>query len=104
MSVESIKKLVQCESEAKERLERARREQSEVRAKAKDDARLMVEGLRRENEEKLAQLEKEVEEYIRVVGEKLRADMEMKIKGLKDIRNRREVVDVLVRHVCDTNQ
>ncbi|CAD25162.1 hypothetical protein [Encephalitozoon cuniculi GB-M1] len=103
MSVESIKRLVQCENEAKERLEKARRELEEMRAQARDDARLMVEGLNKENVEKLLLLEKEVEEYIKMVDEKLKQELEMKIRELKNIKNRKNVVSALVEHVSGAN-
>lgn len=104
MSVESIKKLVRCESEAKERLEHARREQGEMKAQASKDAKFMVEDLKKENEEKLRALEKEVEEYIKMVDGKLRAGMEDKIKSLNSIKNRKKTIDILVEHVSGINK
>lgn len=103
MSVESIKRLVQCENEAKERLEIARRELEEMRVQARDDARLMVDGLKKENESKLLLLEKEVGEYIKIVDEKLKSELEMKIKELRNIRNRKDIVSALVKHVSGAN-
>lgn len=104
MSVESIKKLVLCESEAKERLEKARREQSEMKAQARMDAETMVEDLRRQNGERLAQLEKEVEEHVKMVDERLRADMEANVAALENVKNRQKIIDALVERVCRANK
>ncbi|KAH9411976.1 hypothetical protein HK407_02g04230 [Ordospora pajunii] len=100
MSVESIKRLVQCENDAKERLENARRELEETKAQARADANMMLEGLKKENEKKLHALEKEVGEYMKVIEEKLSAELEDRVKALNNIRNREKIVSMLVQHVC----
>lgn len=99
MSVESIKKLVQCENDAKERLEKARRELEEMKVQAREDAKSMVEGLGEENEKRLLELEREVEEYIKIVEEKLRSELDAKVKELGRIKDRKGVVSALVDHV-----
>ena len=100
MSVESIKRLVQCENDAKERLETARKELEDTKAQARSDAKIMLEGLKKENEQKLHVLENEVREYMKLVEEKLSTELEDRIRSLNNIRDRERIVSVLVEHVC----
>ncbi|KAM0671417.1 hypothetical protein CWI42_021280 [Ordospora colligata] len=100
MSVESIKRLVQCENDAKERLETARKELEDTKAQARADAKIMLEGLKKENEQKLHVLENEVREYMKLVEEKLGTELEDRIRALNNIRDRERIVSVLVEHVC----
>jgi vacuolar-type H+-ATPase subunit H len=100
MSEEGIRKLVQCENKAKERLNSARREHEQMKAQALRDAMEVVEELRRRNNERLGELEREVEEYIRTVEEKLRAENEARVEELRNVKNREKIIEALVHRVA----
>jgi uncharacterized protein YdeI (YjbR/CyaY-like superfamily) len=99
MSEDGIKRLVQCENRARERLNSARREHEQMKAQASRDAMEVVEQLKQKNSERLEALEREINEYIKMVEEKLRAGNEVRIESLRNVRNRESIIEALVRRV-----
>jgi uncharacterized protein YdeI (YjbR/CyaY-like superfamily) len=99
MSEDGIKRLVQCENRARERLNSARREHEQMKAQASRDAMEIVEQLKQKNSERLEALEREINEYIKMVEEKLRAGNEVGIESLRNVRNRESIIEALVRRV-----
>lgn len=99
MSVEGIRKLVQCENQAKERLKLARKEQEIMKAQAHKDAMESVKKLEVKNKERLESLEQEVNKYIEMVKEKLEEDLKIRSDTLSNVQSKEAIIESLVKHI-----
>jgi F0F1-type ATP synthase membrane subunit b/b' len=102
MTTESIKRLIQCEREAKEMINKARKERESARSKARVDAKEVVDSLKKELSEELEVISKENKESLKIIEEQLAKKSDERIAGLKDVlTGKEELVKILVDKVCE---
>eukprot|EP00866_Antonospora_locustae_P000246 jgi/Antlo1/246/1917 len=105
MNKESLKRLIECEKNAKFTVEEARRKCSTIRSKAEVDAKEVVDNKAKEYEKMLADEEKHILEEIRSEARKIEEETQRKIKDIRSkIPNLEEVADYIVGKIAFTNK
>lgn len=100
MSTESIKKLVQYETEAKELLDEAYSKFEAMKKQAQEDAKEVVKIEIENNEREIQELSLKVEEYIKVIEENKKEECSIKIQKLREHSSKLEILNELMRKVC----
>ncbi|EOB13809.1 hypothetical protein NBO_58g0016 [Nosema bombycis CQ1] len=101
MSTEGIKQLAQCEEQARERINEAKNNFREVKKQAIKDAENVVSVLKVKNQQKLKELEKQVEEYLELFERTEKEKFEMKIKDLENSKNEENLIEEIIKKICE---
>jgi hypothetical protein len=100
---DGLRKLIECEKSAQERLEEEMRHQEVMRMQAKRDSRAEIESFSLEKARELIEKEKEVEMKIKELEESVRKEINRRIVEL----NKRDIsgmVDEIVRLVSISSE
>lgn len=100
-STGSLKKLIDCERKAKALVEEARKACIRMKKKAELDARDFLDKMVEEQNEKVAQMKREVEEEISAKSTVLEKESEGELKAFRSkVPNTDALVDRIVDEVC----
>lgn len=105
MNKESLKRLIECEKNAKASIEEAKREYDMMRSKAQADAKEVVDKQAREYEQMLADEAKRIQEEIQSETRKIEEETQRKIEEIRSkVPNLENVADDIVRKIAYTNR
>lgn len=105
MNKESLKRLIECEKNAKTSIEEAKREYEMMRNKAQADAKEIVDTQEREYEQMLADEEKRIQAEIQLETCKIEEETQRKIEDIRSkVPNLEDLADYVVRKIAFTNK
>ncbi|KAK1351201.1 hypothetical protein CWI38_0272p0060 [Hamiltosporidium tvaerminnensis] len=104
MSADSIKRLIQCEKEAKESINNARKERDTLKIKAKKDALEIIERLKVQKNQELTDLEAENAKYLEKIRKELYEKYEDDSKKYENVLDSKtDLVESIVQFITGEN-
>lgn len=100
MAQESIKALIQCEKDAKEAIEMARKERDAKKKQARLDAIQIVKSLKEAKESEIAKLRIENNEKLKIIEDEEKTKYEKKLSEMEVVLNKKkQMVDEIVKMI-----
>ncbi|KAM0674874.1 hypothetical protein GVAV_001693 [Gurleya vavrai] len=100
MHQDSIKTLIQCEKEAKDSIENARKERNNLKKQAKVDALEIVKSLRESRENELKKIVNENKEKLKIIEMEIEKEYEEKMKNLDFVLDgKKEILEIVAEKI-----